>query len=91
MEVIVLDSEAFEQIKLELKSYVKQALKEFMQEKQMTESSDWIPIEEARKLLPYKSKTTWQNLRDTGIKFVVNYRKHHRACPTAIKRVMDSL
>ena len=39
MEVIVLDSEAFEQIKLELKNYVKQALKEFMQEKQMTESS----------------------------------------------------
>ena len=66
MEVIVLDSEAFEQIKLELKSYVKQALKEFMQEKQMAESSDWITIEEARKLLPYKSKTTWQNLRDTG-------------------------
>jgi len=66
MEVIVLNSDAFEQLKAEFKGYVKQALKEFMQEKQMTESSDWIPIVEARKLLPYKSKTTWQNLRDTG-------------------------
>jgi predicted glycosyl hydrolase (DUF1957 family) len=66
MEVIVLDSEAFEQLKSEFKGYVKQALKEFMQEKLMAESSDWISIEEARKLLPYKAKSTWQNLRDTG-------------------------
>lgn len=66
MNVIVLDSEAFEQLKQEFKGYVKQALKEFMQEKKFTESSDWITIAEAMKLLPYKSKTTWQNLRDTG-------------------------
>jgi hypothetical protein len=66
MNVIVLDSEAFEQLKQDFKGYVKQALKEFMQEKTLTESSDWITIAEAMKLLPYKSKTTWQNLRDTG-------------------------
>ena len=66
MNVIVLESAAFEQLKQEFKGYVKQALKEFMQEKKFTESSDWITIAEAMKLLPYKSKTTWQNLRDTG-------------------------
>lgn len=66
MNVIVLDSDAFEQLKLEFKGYVKQALKEFMLEKQISETSDWVPIEEAMKLLPYKSKTTWQKFRDTG-------------------------
>lgn len=66
MNVIVLDSDAFEQLKLEFKGYVKQALKEFMLEKQISENSDWIPIDEAMKLLPYKSKTTWQKFRDSG-------------------------
>ena len=26
----------------------------------------WITQSEARELLPYRSKTSWQNLRDTG-------------------------
>ena len=67
MNVIVLDSEAFEQLKQEIKAYVKQALNEFMREKQFAETSEWITLEEAMKLLPYKSKTTWQKLRDNGI------------------------
>ncbi len=67
MNVIVLDSEAFEQLKQEIKAYVKQGLNEFMREKQFAETSEWITLEEAMKLLPYKSKTTWQKLRDNGI------------------------
>ena len=67
MNVIVLDSEAFEQLKQEIKAFVKQALNEFMREKQFAETSEWITLEEAMKLLPYKSKTTWQKLRDNGI------------------------
>jgi hypothetical protein len=67
MNVIVLDSEAFEQLKQEFKGYVKQALNEFIREKNIAETSEWITIEEAMKLLPYKSKTTWQKLRDNGI------------------------
>ena len=67
MNVIVLDSEAFEQLKREFKGYVKQALNEFIREKNLAETSEWITIEEAMKLLPYKSKTTWQKLRDNGI------------------------
>ena len=67
MNVIVLDSEAFEQLKQEIKAYVKQALNEFMREKQFAGTSEWITIEEAMKLLPYKSRTTWQKLRDNGI------------------------
>lgn len=66
MEVIVIESEAFEQLKLEIKQYVKQALKELLEEKNLADNTDWITIAEAMKLLPYKSKSTWQNLRDTG-------------------------
>ena len=67
MEVIVIESKAFEQLKLEIKLYVKQALKELLQEKNLAENKEWITIEEAMELLPYKSKTTWQRLRDNGI------------------------
>ena len=67
MNVIVIESEAFEELKLELKQYVKQALKEVLLEKQQVETSDWIDWEGAKKLLPYKSKTTWQKFRDEGI------------------------
>jgi hypothetical protein len=67
MNVIVTESEAFEELKLELKQYVKQALKEVLLEKQQNESSDWITIEDAKKLLPYSSKTTWQKFRDEGV------------------------
>jgi hypothetical protein len=66
MNVIVLDSEAFEQFKIELFGYVKKAITEVLAEKKAAEDSDWIPIVEAKKLLPYKSKTTWQKFRDTG-------------------------
>jgi hypothetical protein len=66
MQVIVIESEAFNELKLEIKSYVKQALTELLNDKKMADSSDWITIEEARKLLPYRAKSTWQNLRDTG-------------------------
>ena len=66
MEVIVIESEAFEKLKLEIKQYVKQALKELLEEKNLAENKEWITIEEAMKLLPYKSKTTWQKLRDNG-------------------------
>ncbi len=66
MEVIVLDSVAFDRLKQEIKDCVKQALTEFLQEKRSAEASDWITIEEAKKLLPYRAKSTWQNLRDSG-------------------------
>lgn len=66
MEVIVLNSEAYEQLKIELFGFVKKAINEVLAEKKAAEGSDWIPIEEAKKLLPYKSKTSWQKFRDTG-------------------------
>ena len=67
MNVIVLDSDAFEALKREFKNYVKQAVIEVLADKKSAENSDWIPLDEAQQLLPFKSKTSWQKLRDTGI------------------------
>ncbi|MBA3901039.1 MAG: helix-turn-helix domain-containing protein [Bacteroidetes bacterium] len=76
MEVIVLDSDAFDALKKEFKTYVKQAVAEVLADKKVAEDSDWIPLEDAQKLLPFKSKTSWQKLRDTGkIKFTQFGRK----------------
>jgi hypothetical protein len=67
MNVIVLDCEAYIQLKLELKKYVKEALEEVLSEKKLAENSDWICLSDAQQLLPFKSKTSWQKLRDAGI------------------------
>lgn len=67
MDVIVLDSEAFEQLKREFKNYVKQAVADVLAEKKSAENSDWVSLSEAQQLLPFKSKTSWQKLRDTGL------------------------
>lgn len=66
MEVIVLNSEAYEQLKIELFGFVKKAITEVLAEKKVADNSDWLSWEEAKKLLPYKSKTSWQKFRDTG-------------------------
>ncbi|HET6243521.1 MAG: DNA-binding protein [Bacteroidetes bacterium] len=76
MDVIVIDSEAFDALKIEFKTYVKQAVAEALAEKKAAEDSDWISIEVAQILLPFKSKTSWQKLRDTStIKFTQFGRK----------------
>ena len=67
MEVIVLDSAAFEQLKKEIQHLVKQGIKEVVADLKLAESEDFIPLKEAQKILPYKSKTTWQEFRDKGI------------------------
>lgn len=76
MEVIVFESAVFEAIKRELKGYVKEAVEELLQEKAKIQTTDWITLAEAKKLLPFKSKTSWQKMRDHGtIKFTQFGRK----------------
>ena len=76
MEVIVLDSAAFEALKQEFKGLVKQALAELLEEKKTEAESDWITLQDAKKLLPFKSKTSWQKIRDNSeIKFTQFGRK----------------
>lgn len=42
------------------------AVKKALDEKNSHDQSDWITFQEAIKLLPFKSKTSWQKLRDQG-------------------------
>ena len=67
MEVIVIDSKAFEELKKEFKIIVKSALKEMLESLNGTGVSDWIPEKEAQKLLHFRSKSSWQKMRDQGI------------------------
>lgn len=90
MEVIVIESKAFEQLKLEMKLYVKQALKEILEEKNLANNSEWLTIEEARKLLPYKAKSAWQILRDTG-KIKISQSPKSRVIMYSRKSIMDYL
>lgn len=67
MEVIVINTEAYEKLKQELVVIVKKAIAEVLSDKKAVDNSDWISWDEAKKLLPYKSKTSWQQFRDKGL------------------------
>lgn len=67
MELVTLDTEAFKALKLEFGRIVKQALIDVLAEKKASQTSDWIPFEEAKTLLNIRSKTSFQKLRDNGI------------------------
>jgi hypothetical protein len=66
MEVIIIDSEAYRQLKTELKEEVKKALKEILLTQSNSQISDWISQDEAKKLITYSSRTSWQKLRNSG-------------------------
>jgi hypothetical protein len=67
MQIIVIESEAFEALKNELKACVKVGVTEALNEKNAADRSDWLVLKEAQKLLPFSSKTSWQKLRDGGV------------------------
>lgn len=67
MNVIVIDSEAFEALKREMKKSVKEAVENLLTSKNMQDSNDWITFQKAKEILPFTSKTTWQELRDKGV------------------------
>ena len=68
MEVIIIDSKAFKKLKEDLFEEFKQVLIEAKKETlaQLAMESDWIPTDEAKKLLGIKSKSKLQQLRDYG-------------------------
>ena len=68
MEVIIIDSKAFKKLKEDLFEEFKQVLIEAKKETlaQLAIESDWIPTDEAKKLLGIKSKSKMQQLRDYG-------------------------
>lgn len=72
MDVIVIDSVAYKLLKEELFQQFKKTLAEVKNEFLLKSNpeNDWITIEEAKKIMPYKSKVKWKELRTSGkIKF----------------------
>ena len=67
MNAIIIESTVFEALKQELKGYVKEAVAEVLKEQTEKQQNDWITLKEAQKMLPFKSKTSWQKFRDKGI------------------------
>lgn len=73
MEIIVFEKESYYRLQRELIRMFETALKEASKE---ASDNDWIPEEEASKLLPYKSKKKWLQLRSSGhIRFMQVGRK----------------
>ncbi len=66
MEVIVLESEAFQNLKKELMQLVRTTIREAKEEAlaNMDPANDWLSAVEAKELLGIKSKTKLQELRD---------------------------
>ena len=64
VEVIIFQSDAYRKLQEELIGLFKQALKDAIKEQEP--ASDWVTYKEAQELLPYRSKTKWQQLRDRG-------------------------
>jgi hypothetical protein len=64
MEVIILESEAFYTLLGEVIRRIKS--EQVNQSNQNISTNEWLTLEQAQKILPYKSKTKWQELRDKG-------------------------
>ena len=77
MEVIVIESQAFERLHRELAQMVRQAVREAKEEALANNdpANDWLSTEEAKQLLGVRSKTKMQELRDTG---AIQFTKHGR-------------
>lgn len=74
MEIIVFEKEAYYRLQRELIRMFQDALKEATSKKDS--DNDWLSEEEASKLLPYKSKKKWHQLRNSGsIRFMQFGRK----------------
>ena len=66
MELIVIESAAYNKLLEEQAKIIRKAVADAILDMQQNTSADqdWLTIEQARKLLPYRSKTRWQQLRD---------------------------
>ena len=75
MEVIIIESEAYKRLLEEQAKIIRKAVADAIMDLQQNSSTDqdWLTIEQARKLLPYRSKTRWQELRDQRLIEFTNF------------------
>ncbi len=77
MDVIIIESKAFQElidrIDVRIESAVRKALSTVNSQGTL---KHWLTLKEAQELLPYRSKTIWQKLRDSQeIEFAIFGRK----------------
>ena len=65
MDVIVIESKAYWRLVEQQTEFILDKLKQ-NQKNEKSQQKDWISLSEAQKILPYKSRTKWQELRDRG-------------------------
>ena len=75
MEVIIIESEAYKRLLEEQAKIIRKAVADAIMDLQQNASTDqdWSTIEQAQKLLPYRSKTSWQELRDQRLIEFTNF------------------
>ena len=68
MEVIVFESQAYYKLQEEMSKILRKAIKEALESALSINdpANEWIHIKEAKKIIPFRSKTSWQQLRDRG-------------------------
>ncbi len=66
MEVIVIETEAFYRLVAEVYHRMKESEKNATLSTKTITDDSWITLTDAQKLLPYRSKAKWQELRDKG-------------------------
>jgi hypothetical protein len=65
MDVIIIESEAYWRLVEQQTEFILAKLKQ-NQKEDNSKQKDWITLSEAQRILPYKSRTKWQELRDRG-------------------------
>ncbi len=84
MEIIVFENESFYRMQRELIRMFQLAIEEALLKN--TNESDWINEEDAKKILPYKSKKKWAQLRKSG---VIRFMQVGRKISYSKKSIMD--
>ena len=65
MDVIVIESKAFQLLLEQQVSFILNKMNE-VERNDKNNKTGWLTLGEAKKILPYKSRTKWQELRDDG-------------------------
>lgn len=90
MELIIFESDAYysmrQDLLLEIREAIKEAKKEALQE--ASPENDWLPTDDAKKLLGVKSKTKMQELRDTD---AIKFSQHGRIIRYSKKSILEFL
>lgn len=87
MDVIIFEEATYWKMQRELFKMFREELSRAKKDNKDTDS-DWISLEDAKKILGYKSKRQWQILRD---KSLIKYSQHGRVIRYSKKSLLEFL